>query len=698
MPSAKLSSLVSLAGAQVPTDLLYVADLSAGPAGSKSSTFNDAFSIITKNITDGALRFGGFAAPTPVAAQGSIYYDSATNKFKFSENNGAYRNLGDVSGPTSATDNAIARFDGATGKIIQDSVVTIADTTGNTAGMGTLNTHTIPAVAPDTFALLAAAQAFTSKTITASTNVLGGVTMTLGSDATGDIYYRSAGGVLTRLGIGSSTQVLTVSGGLPSWQPASGGGGTPGGANTQVQYNNSGAFGGITGFTSNGTNVTAGSGNLRANSPQISITIADVNGASIIGLSPVGSAVNQFTIANAAIGGIPVLSVTGSDINIPAIISPKGTGRLESTGPLRLSGTGTDTYTTPQGNSVPTKINVPNFDPGSFGQVVAMGLALTSGGGAENRRVLSLFDSRTVAHQPTIAVFSPDENNLIGFSWEGSNAIGFIKNTIGVVGLLDQVVQQSSGVNLVTLDTSANAYFGNGIVNAAPSSYVLQATGGSGSNIAGANLDLAGGKGTGTGTPGMVAIRFPLIGASSSTLQSLSTDRFPVSVCMYTITNGSTINNTNAETSIFTGNPTAATPSAGSTRTFQAGSARAGTFVRIRAHGTINETGTPALAFKLKLGATTIASTASFTISTPGCFTLEAELEIVSIGASGTVSGMLKFEGGADPGSITITQITVGVDTVDLTVDDAIDISAQWNAANVLNSLAFFAISIFRDR
>lgn len=67
---------------------------------------------------------------------------------------------------------------------------------------------------------------FTNKTLTSSTNTLGGVTMGLGSDATGDIYYRNSGGVLTRLPIGSSSQVLTVSGGLPTWAAASGGGGT----------------------------------------------------------------------------------------------------------------------------------------------------------------------------------------------------------------------------------------------------------------------------------------------------------------------------------------------------------------------------------------------------------------------------------------------------------------------------------------
>jgi hypothetical protein len=38
---------------------------------------------------------------------------------------------------------------------------------------------------------------------------------------------------------------------------AASGGGSPGGSTTQVQYNNSGAFGGISGFTTDGTRVTA---------------------------------------------------------------------------------------------------------------------------------------------------------------------------------------------------------------------------------------------------------------------------------------------------------------------------------------------------------------------------------------------------------------------------------------------------------
>jgi hypothetical protein len=50
---------------------------------------------------------------------------------------------GDIFGPASSTDNAVARFDGTTGKAIQNSVVTIADSTGNMAGVGTISSGAI---------------------------------------------------------------------------------------------------------------------------------------------------------------------------------------------------------------------------------------------------------------------------------------------------------------------------------------------------------------------------------------------------------------------------------------------------------------------------------------------------------------------------------------------------------------------------
>lgn len=67
----------------------------------------------------------------------------------------------------------------------------------------------------------------------------------------GDVIYGGTSGTGTRLAKGTDGQVLTLASGIPSWATPSSGG-TPGGSNTQIQYNNSGAFGGDTGFTTDG--------------------------------------------------------------------------------------------------------------------------------------------------------------------------------------------------------------------------------------------------------------------------------------------------------------------------------------------------------------------------------------------------------------------------------------------------------------
>lgn len=68
-----------------------------------------------------------------------------------------------------------------------------------------------------TLATLAGTEAFTNKTLTSPI-------IDVTSDATGDIYYRSAGGLFTRLGVGSDGEVLTLASGIPSWAAAGGGG------------------------------------------------------------------------------------------------------------------------------------------------------------------------------------------------------------------------------------------------------------------------------------------------------------------------------------------------------------------------------------------------------------------------------------------------------------------------------------------
>lgn len=55
------------------------------------------------------------------------------------------------------------------------------------------------------------------KTFNSGATILAPFTLTLGSDATGDTYYRT-GGTIVRRAIGSTDDVYTVSGGVPIWQ------------------------------------------------------------------------------------------------------------------------------------------------------------------------------------------------------------------------------------------------------------------------------------------------------------------------------------------------------------------------------------------------------------------------------------------------------------------------------------------------
>lgn len=81
-------------------------------------------------------------------------------------------------------------------------------------------------------------------------------------DNAGSIEFKNSGGAWTAVGSG-------------------GGGGTPGGSTTQLQYNNAGSFGGISGATTNGTSVTYTTGNLLG---------ADIKASSSAGLQILSSA------------------------------------------------------------------------------------------------------------------------------------------------------------------------------------------------------------------------------------------------------------------------------------------------------------------------------------------------------------------------------------------------------------------------
>ena len=115
-------------------------------------------SIVSGNITGNsanvtgtvAVANGGTGATTAATARANILPSYATNATKVLAVNAGETDvawvtaggggIGDVVGPASSTDNAVARFDGTTGKLIQNSAFTVNDSGEVMAGTWTATT------------------------------------------------------------------------------------------------------------------------------------------------------------------------------------------------------------------------------------------------------------------------------------------------------------------------------------------------------------------------------------------------------------------------------------------------------------------------------------------------------------------------------------------------------------------------------
>lgn len=172
----------------------------------------------------------------------------------------------------------VYQTDGVTGVYVYDGA-SWAAVGGSTTVFGT--TNRISVTGGDTIDIASTYVGQTSittlGTVTTGTwgAVIGQATMTLGSDATGDIYYRNGSGKLTRLGIGSAGQVLGVSAGIPAWQ-AGGGGITVGtttitsGTSGRIAFNNAGVYGESANLFWDNTNKRLGIG---TSSPAVDIDV-----------------------------------------------------------------------------------------------------------------------------------------------------------------------------------------------------------------------------------------------------------------------------------------------------------------------------------------------------------------------------------------------------------------------------------------
>jgi hypothetical protein len=222
--------------------------------------------VITRNQVDLAADVTG---NLPISNLNSGTGASGTSFWRGDGSWAAPTGTGDVVGPASSTDNAIARFDSTTGKLLQNSTVTISDAGAIAAASLTLTTD------------LAVADGGTGAgTFTANGVLVGNGTGALASTAVGTATH-----VLTSNGVGVA----------PTFQAAAGGVAGPASSTDNA----------ITRFDST-------TGNLLQNS---TATISDTGDVIIAGNLSVGATVNSGSgvIENSATIATSITITSGSN-------------------------------------------------------------------------------------------------------------------------------------------------------------------------------------------------------------------------------------------------------------------------------------------------------------------------------------------------------------------------------------------------
>ncbi len=158
--------------------------------------------VITALATDGQVIIGstaGAPAAATLTAGTGITITNASNSITIAASGGT----GDVVGPGSATDNALVRFDGTTGKLIQNGVIT-EDDTGNLSVAAAVSGGNLSALISNT-SNTASAQAFVQTQVAGSTaadafyeaNINGGQAWTWGLDnSDSDAFVIASSGTL----------------------------------------------------------------------------------------------------------------------------------------------------------------------------------------------------------------------------------------------------------------------------------------------------------------------------------------------------------------------------------------------------------------------------------------------------------------------------------------------------------------------
>lgn len=250
-----------------------------------------------------------------------------------------------------------------------------------------------------------------------------------------------------------------------SWAGVGGGGGTPGGANTQVQFNNNGAFGGDSGLTYNSsTDALILVGNLTASGVTLSGTTLsgtdasnfyiNGNGDAQIRIDSDNNGANIFKINNGANSTVFQLDETGNVTTTGRLI----VGSTVSTTGIKIT----------DGNQAAGRVLTSAADGTASWQVAAGGGGTPGGANTQ----VQFNNNGSFGGDPGLTYSSSTDSLTVqGMTMFGSNALNLASNENLLYGNIDSASQgnliklQNEGVNQFvisangTTSLNGNIYF-----------------------------------------------------------------------------------------------------------------------------------------------------------------------------------------------------------------------------------------------